>query len=406
MPRMSQRPRTTSTSLRERPWLLAAVAAAGVATALAVTLISTNGEVDVLSVVFYGLAPLLFTAVGAIILAQRPGHGVGRVSLLIGLALTLSASVSLAITLVDPPGSVTVILPGIAGSILEFAVALADTLPSIALFIGGAILVVWFPDGRPSSRLGLLATSLVGLAILSTVVVGLQDVVQRSIGYQPALGAFFEGAIGAVFGALSAAYVIAMVDLTLRYRRSDAVARTQIRWVLAAVAVELVLTVLAFTLSARFDFLWPAWIASTILPIIAIAIAITRYHLYDIDRIISRTIAYSVISVALIAIFVVAVVALQAVLSPLTNGDTIAVAASTLAVAALFQPLRSRVQDAVDRRFHRARYDAERTVERFAGRLRDELDLPTLVTDLRGVAVDAVEPRTTGVWLRAGGVGS
>ena len=131
---------------------------------------------------------------------------------------------------------------------------------------------------------------------------------------------------------------------------------------------------------------WALWIASLLLPPIAIAIAILRYRLYDIDRIVSNAIGYGVVTVVLFAVFAGVNVVLVSQVSPLVNNEGIAVAASTLLVAALFNPLRTRVQRAVDRRFHRARYDADEMVQDFAARLRDELDLATLVDDLAMIA--------------------
>ena len=178
------------------------------------------------------------------------------------------------------------------------------------------------------------------------------------------------------------------------------------RWVLAAVAVELVLTVLTFTLMSVFEEVWMLWIASSILPVVAIAIGITRYHLYDIDRIISQTLTYASLSVVLFVAFASINLVLQQVISPLTGGNAAATAISTLVVAALFDPVRTRIQHVVDRHFHRARYNAEQTVDGFAGRLRHELDLTTLTGDLRRTAVDAVAPTATAVWLRDRGLGA
>jgi hypothetical protein len=146
--------------------------------------------------------------------------------------------------------------------------------------------------------------------------------------------------------------------------------------------------------------IWGLWAIASILPAVAVAIAISRHHLYDIDRLISRSIAYVVVTVILVGLFGGLVIGLQWLLSPLTNGETIVVAASTLIVATLFAPLRSRVQAVVDRRFDRAGYDAARTVEAYAGRLRDELDLATLTGDLQRVTASTVQPVATGVWLR------
>ena len=141
------------------------------------------------------------------------------------------------------------------------------------------------------------------------------------------------------------------------------------------------------------------------LPILAVAVAITRYHLYDIDRIVSRSISYLVVTAVLVAIFAGLTLVMQAIISlavaaPGTSLDPRVIAVSTLVVAALFNPLRARVQAIVDRRFHRERYDSERIVAGFSGRLRDQVDLTTVSDELRDTTIRALEPSTTGVWLR------
>jgi hypothetical protein len=199
---------------------------------------------------------------------------------------------------------------------------------------------------------------------------------------------------------------VALGDLLRRYRRADLVQRAQIRWVLAATGLTATLTVsimASVIAGVEIPGLWEVWIASWLVPVLAIGIAVTRYHLYEIDRIVSRGIAYSIVTVTLFVVIAIGVVTLPVVLTPQFGGNGLAVAASTLFAAILFQPLRTRVQRVVDRRFHRSRYDAERTVDGFAARLRDQLDLPTLTLDLRRTANDAVEPASTDVWLRAAG---
>ena len=134
---------------------------------------------------------------------------------------------------------------------------------------------------------------------------------------------------------------------------------------------------------------------------IAIGIAVLRYKLYEIDRLVSRTIGWALVTGVLVAIFAVGVLALQALLAGFTQGQTLAVAASTLTAFALFQPVRRRVQTAVDRRFDRARYDGERTAAAFADRLREQVDLVSLSGDITGTVDTALRPTSIGVWLRA-----
>jgi len=127
---------------------------------------------------------------------------------------------------------------------------------------------------------------------------------------------------------------------------------------------------------------------------------VLRYRLYEIDRIVSRTIGWAIVSAVLATVFVVVILVLQTALAQVTSSNTVAVATSTLVVFALFQPLRRRVQARVDRRFNRARYDAERTLAAFAGRLRDEVDLGQLRAEIIGTVDRTVQPTTVSVWLR------
>ena len=136
---------------------------------------------------------------------------------------------------------------------------------------------------------------------------------------------------------------------------------------------------------------------------VSVAVAILRYRLYDIDRFISRTISYGLITALLISVFLLVNLGLQSVLSSFTSGNSLAVAGSTLLAAALFTPVRRRIQGIVDRRFDRARYDGERTASAFSVRMRDATDLPTVAADLDVTVRRAIAPSSMGLWLRGGG---
>jgi hypothetical protein len=202
-----------------------------------------------------------------------------------------------------------------------------------------------------------------------------------------------------------ALFVASIVSLLVRFARSDGVERLQLRWLVTGLAAVVFAVPIGFALFALFGpsiegLAWlPAIIAFT-LPPMAIGIAVLRYRLYEIDRLISRTIGWALVTGTLLAVFGGAVIGLQALLSDVTQGETLAVAASTLVAFALFQPLRRRVQSTVNQRFDRARVDADRTATAFADRLRDQIDLGGLEADIAGTIETALRPTSTGVWIR------
>ena len=201
---------------------------------------------------------------------------------------------------------------------------------------------------------------------------------------------------------------LAMASLVVRYRRAVGVERQQLKWFAAVIAIAgpaLAIAILTSgttsgTIADVSGATWGIAVISLALLPVAIGIAILRYRLYEIDRLISRTIGYATVTGVLVVVFAAAILLFQAVLAPLTQGNTVSVAASTLVVAALFQPLRRRVQSRVDRRFNRARYDAERIVAAFAGRLRDEVDLGQLRTEITAAVDHTVQPIAVSLWLR------
>ena len=191
------------------------------------------------------------------------------------------------------------------------------------------------------------------------------------------------------------------IALIVRYRRSAAVEREQIKWLAYSGSLAAVSTV-ASSFAAGDLAIWLSGLGAVgwgLIPI-AIAIAIFRYRLYGIDVLIRRTLIYAAVSGVLAAAYVGAVALSQAVLARFTAGSSVAVAISTLAVVALFQPVRSRIRSAVDRRFYRSKYDAERTLDAFAARCREEVDLDALERELLGVVSETIQPVQASVWLR------
>jgi len=198
----------------------------------------------------------------------------------------------------------------------------------------------------------------------------------------------------------------AAVSLLVRLRHARGTERQQLRWFAASIAFAVAAVAFGVTVSTLFPgssetgLAWVLVILAFSATPIAVGLAVLRYRLYEIDRIISRTLGWALVTGLLGATFAGLVVGLQALSTRVTGGNTLAVAASTLVVAALFQPLRRRVQGAVDRRFNRARYDARHTTDTFARHVRNELDLGQLRSALIDTAGVAVRPVTATVWLR------
>lgn len=263
-----------------------------------------------------------------------------------------------------------------------------------------------FPDGHRPSRIwrwvGYAATG----GIVASVAVGVALWPQRGLALLT-VGDQFPGIAGVVAGAalplVFGSFVAAAVSLVVRQRHGDHVERMQLRWVTYAVAVTAV-GLVAFAVSDMLfggaqpvigDVLGGVGIVGVPL---AIWIAISRHRLYEIDRLISRTVSYALLSAALVGVYVVIAVVPPALLDVPSD---LLVAAATLAVAALFRPLRRRLQAVVDRRFDRTRYDASQTIGRFAERLRNSAAYSTVVSDMATVVGDTVHPASVSVWLRS-----
>jgi hypothetical protein len=279
-------------------------------------------------------------------------------------------------------------------------------------------MVLFFPDGSvPWRALWRVALLLIlgSLVFLFSVAVQpgpmwLLSTLDNPVGIGPDVMAAVGPSYFPVVS-VSAAVMMVFIGTTIawRYRVSSGTERQQLKWFLGAAT----LTLGAFALTIGIALgagglgtelpLVAFGLASASIPV-AISFAVLRYRRYEIDRIISRTLAYTALTAALALVYVAAFVVLQAILAPFTqSGGPLAVAASTLAVFALFQPLRRRLQAAMDRRFNRSRYDAQRTVEAFAARLRDEVDLERLGGAVQTVIGQALAPTSVGIWLRPSG---
>ncbi|HEU4673789.1 MAG TPA: hypothetical protein VFS32_12905 [Candidatus Limnocylindrales bacterium] len=298
---------------------------------------------------------------------------------------------------------------------------LVSTSASNAAFLTLVLLLALFPNGRLISRrwrlvptLAIVATAaLLGSSVLTPALINdLDEVRNPALGHLPsgliALGPALNGV--ASFG-IAVALVLAIAQFVVRFRQADGVERQQLKWfgfatsiigalLVVAAASELLLPATGGVIETIGDVSWTAAFSSFALIPIAAAIAILRYHLYDIDRIISRTVAYALVTGLLGTTFVVIVILAQATFAPVTQSNNVAVAASTLVVATLFQPVRRTVQSAVDRRFNRRRYDAERELEAFASRVRDEVEVEPVAAALATTLDRTIQPATTAVWLR------
>jgi hypothetical protein len=358
-------------------WLLAgvdlAVVVAGLVNELAGSIAERASIVDIALGTTLYLMLSLYGIVGGALATRRPRNPIGWLILAAATGLALSLAGAMVIEGLGP------------GIVLARQIqGLVDFLLIASLYIGVVFVPLLFPDGTlPSPRW----RPVVWLAAAGLALQAIQDLLLTGV---PA----FELLANLV---IAATIALALLAIAVRFRGGDRIRRQQIKWVAAAAGVAGVGMVASFLPLES-----PGWLlfmgGIALLPL-AIGIAVLRYRLYEIDRLISRTIGWALVTGALVVVFVGSLVALQALLAPWTQDQTVAVAASTLLAFALFQPLRRRVQTAIDRRFDRARYDAVRTAEAFSGRLRDEVDLAAVTDDLRATVAASMRPSMIALWM-------
>ena len=330
--------------------------------------------------------------VGALIATRLPANPLGWIWCAIGLAYAVSSAGRPIVVALDGPLWAAFLLEG------------WGFVSLISLF---AFVFLLFPTGRlPTRPWRWVARAAAATGALLWVAVPFVSDSGDATGSGPwalrgPAARYLEEAITAGVYVMFALVLAAMASLVLRFRRAGPVERRQLTWFVYATVVNAVVLV-----PEVFDLLpatlfWTAVgsVTFALLPV-AVGIAVFRYRLFEIDRIVSRTVSYGLLTAGLIALYLLVVALLRPLLEPLTGSSALAVAGSTLAVAAAFNPARRRLRATVDRRFDRARYEADRAVQAFAARLRTQVDLDEVTAGLRDTVVDTVAPTRIAVWLR------
>jgi len=359
----------------------------------------SQAEVD--SAVLSLATVLTFSVVGAIVASRHPRNAIGWIFCSIGLVVGIQALAT---------GYAEYWLASGSGprSLGETAAWFATWLWILLVCVPTSFLLLLFPDGRPPSPRWRPVAWCAGLGI-SSFVAGyaldagpLVDFPQIANPYgvdSPVVGVVRVAAGFVVAGSI----VASVVSVIVRLRRAGSEQRQQIKWLAYGGAV-----VVGTIFVAGFISVWSVTVSIVIISVallglpIFTGIAIARHRLYDIDILINRTLVYGSLTATLALVYVGSVVSLQAALRVLTGQESnLAVVASTLAIAALFNPLRRRVQAFVDRRFYRRKYDAAKTLAAFNARLREETNLEALSDELVGVARRTVQPTHVSLWLRS-----
>ncbi len=361
------------------------------------------------------LSTLAFPAVGALIFWRRPEHPIGWLFCAadLGWAINNFAGAYVRYTLVANPNSS---LP--AGELMAWFYTWPGII-SVALYV---LLVLLFPDGRlPSPRWRPFVWLVAGWSIVAAVAAAFSPgTVDETIGLEVANPLGVEGSFGYLLAQLNEVslpvalllFVVAATSMVLRWRRARGIERQQLKWFTTSVALASILLGVMVLLYSRYGSspdAMPGWAqAFTVAAIlsfglipVAAGIAILRYRLYDIDVLINRTLVYATLTASLALVYFGSVVVLRGVLFGFTGQTSqLTIVASTLAVAALFNPLRRRIQAFIDRRFYRRKYDARKTLEAFSAKLRDETDLDTLNSHVVEVVRETMQPAHVSLWLR------
>lgn len=391
-------------------WLIWSVTVLGLVAAPVIVSVGVDreltGTVEAPILVSFSLFVLGFATTGALITSRQPANPVGW---LCAGAAVLYVFAGVADSFVNSfPDTATS-----GGVLLRLWITVGESLWAPGLGIGATLLLLLFPNGHlPSPRWRPIAwvasVVLILIPVAQILVPGrVQDYPVVSPVGIPGAATVLEGIVGIAYMGLALCVPFSMASLFFRFRKAPPVERQQLKWLLFAAGLVAVLFLSSVILEVVTqnsaaageisNFLTTA--ALSAVPI-AIGIAILRYRLYDIDVIINRALVYAVLTAVLAFVYIAVVFGLQQVLSPITQESDLAIAASTLAVAALFRPARTRVQSFIDHRFYRRKFDAQRTLDDFSSTLRDEVDLSALSSRLTGVISDTMQPAHVSLWLR------
>jgi hypothetical protein len=358
------------------------------------------------NLIFLG-AMFTFPVMGFLVATRHPRNAVGWVMLAIGVVWGLGFLMDnyVGYGIVTNPGSLP--RPDVVLAISE-----SGWIPGIGLI--GIYLLLLFPDGHlPSPRWRPVAWVAGAMMVLAVISITFSPGRFTDSGYATITNPLGIESLHSLLSGLQfsiifipIALLVSAVGLVMRFRRSRGQQRVQMKWFASAAALVAAIYLIAMVLTFnRPTDGWVEWtqniaLFSFVLIPAATGIAILKYRLYEIDRIINRTIVYAVLTALLGGLYLGSVFAFQAALTPLTRKSDLAVAASTLVVAALFGPLRRRIQSFIDKRFYRRRFDTQRTLESFSSRVRDEVDLPALSQQLVDVVRETMQPASVSLWLR------
>jgi len=411
---MTKQPMMSNKLAKRFAWSFCAVVASATMWQIASEALASTPPSSLLAILThasYMLMPLAFSALGALVISRQPHNTIGWLMLAPALSTVLDAfSMPFVSNItVPPPDPSSLFLVAVWANRISWVLGVFPFL----------LILLLFPTGRPPSRRwNGLVLAVVSLQMLFMLVVGFGRQlwpfseawsIANPIGLMPDewVRALYSVLLQVILGVLA---VLCTASLFVRYKQGSVVEKTQIKWIAFASTIFGLLYLVTILTLAATGLGWgsddpvalavqlPAGLTLLTIPVV-IAIAILRHHIFDIDIIIRRTLVYSTLTLMLALVYVGCIVVSRTLIAPFLGGSELAIVASTLAIAALFMPLRRRIQTIIDRRFYRRKYDAAKVLAAFARTARDETDLERLTAELLHVVNQTMQPEFVGLWL-------